>query len=49
MMEGPALERKEAQPLVICSTLPVFTESSPNSPVSTHIELLHALGLVPAR
>lgn len=49
MMEGLALEREEAQPLVIVSTLPVLTGSSPKSPDGTHTKPLHALGLVPAR
>lgn len=49
MMEGLALEREDVQPLVICSTLPVLTGSSPNSLADTHIEPLHALGLVPAK
>lgn len=49
LMEGLTLGREEAQPLVICATLLILTGSSPNSPAGTHIEALHALGLVPAR
>lgn len=49
VMEGLAPETEEVQPLVICSTLPVLTGSLPNSPDGTHIEPLHALGLVPTR